>query len=418
MVGDISGESSSRSGESSSSSLMPPFSRRSALLFCIANFLFWAGLYLYVPILPVHVQSSGASLYLVGAVISSYAIPQVLLRIPIGVWSDSLGRHKPLVAVGIVFAALGALGLGLSADPWLMFLSRMTTGIGGATWVVFAIYFTSYYPPEDSGKAMGLINFVQGVALVAATAGGGAISDTLGSRTTFNIAAMLGASALFALLFSRERFPSKTKIASQRGFASVATRPLLVTVSIMGILFQFSIFAGLFGFVPVYAAQIGASHTDLGLITTINLGFSSAGSLMSVWLSDRVGYRTTIIWGALLISGSLFAIPFILPISALMALQISYGLGRGILMTTLMALSICDVSHEHRATAMGVFQAVYAIGMLAGPLVSGFLGDRMGLSSVFFLAASASLLITALAFLPVFSRHRSALPNSFISKAK
>jgi len=396
MGGDISRESLSHSGKSSSSSLMPPFSRRSAFFFCIANFLCWVGLYLYVPILPVHVQSAGESLYLVGVVVAAYAIPQVLLRIPIGVWSDSMGRHKPLVAIGM---------------PWLMFLSRMTTGIGAAAWVVFSIYFTSYYLPEDSGKAIGLINFVQGGALVAATAGGGAIADALGARPTFYIAALLGASALLALLFSKERFPSKAKAISWRSFSSIATRPILITVSIMGIMLQFSIFAGLFGFVPVYAAQIGASHTDLGLITTINLGCSSAGSLMSVWLSERLGYRATIIWGALLIGGSLFAIPFILQVPALMALQISYGLGRGILMTILMALSIRDVSHEHRATAMGIFQAIYSIGMLAGPLVSGFLGDRLGLSSVFSLAASVSILVAALALLPLFSKHRSMLPN-------
>jgi len=412
MGSDISSESPSHSGKSPSSSLLPSFFQRSALLFCIANFLFWAGLYLYVPILPVHVQSSGSSLYLVGAVVAAYAIPQVLLRIPIGIWSDSLGRHKPLVAIGIVVASLGALGLGLSADPWLMFLSRMTTGIGAAAWVVFAIYFTSYYPPEDSGKAIGLINFVQGVALVAATAGGGAIADVLGSQPTFYIAALLGASALFALLFSKEHTPSKAKSVSWKDFSSIAARPVLIAVSVMGILFQFSIYAGLFGFVPVYAMRIGASHTDLGLITTINLGCSSAGSLVSVWLSNRLGYRATIIWSALLIGGSLFATPFILQVPALMALQISYGLGRGILMTILMALSIRDVSHKHRATAMGVFQAVYAIGMLAGPLVSGFLGDRLGLSSVFSLAASVSLLVAVMAFLPVFSRHRSVLPNS------
>ena len=412
MDGDSRSEVPLYSDKSPSSSLMPPFARRSALFFCIANFLFWAGLYLYVPILPVHVQSAGTSLYVVGAVVAAYAIPQVLLRIPIGVWADSWGRHKPLVIIGMVVAALGALGLGLSINPWFMFLSRMTTGIGAAAWVVFAIYFTSYYPPEDSGKAIGLINFVQGGALVAATASGGAVADALGSRPTFYIAALLGASALFAMLFSKERLLSKSKTVSWKDFPSIATSPILITVSVMGILLQFSIFAGLFGFVPVYAAQIGASHTELGLITTINLGFSSVGSLIAVWLSDRLGYRATVIWGALLIGGSLFAIPFILQVPALMALQISYGLGRGILMTTLMALSIRGVPHEYRATAMGIFQAVYSIGMLAGPLVSGFLGDNLGLSSVFSLAASVSILVAALAFLPVFSGHRLSSPNS------
>ena len=73
-------------------------------------------------------------------------------------------------------------------------------------------------------------------------------------------------------------------------------------------------------------------------------------------------------------------------------------------MTTLMALSIRDVSREHQATAMGVFQATYAVGMLAGPLVSGLLSDKLGLSSVFNLAASISVFIIVLAFLPIFSK--------------
>jgi MFS family permease len=113
----------------------------------------------------------------------------------------------------------------------------------------------------------------------------------------------------------------------------------------------------------------------------------------------------TLFWGALLISGSLFAIQFISEVAGLMLLQVSYGLGRGIIMTTLMALSIRGVSREQQATAMGIFQATYAVGMLTGPLVSGFLSDEFGLSSVFSLAAAISVFIAVLAYLPVFSRN-------------
>jgi DHA1 family multidrug resistance protein-like MFS transporter len=76
------------------------------------------------------------------------------------------------------------------------------------------------------------------------------------------------------------------------------------------------------------------------------------------------------------------------------------------LMTLFMVLSIRGLPREQQATAMGVFQAVYAIGMLAGPLASGFLGSSLGLSTIFFLSAFFSLLIAALAFLPVFSRRK------------
>ena len=184
----------------------------------------------------------------------------------------------------------------------------------------------------------------------------------------------------------------------------VITSPLLITVSIMGIMSHFAVFAGVFGFIPVYAAEIGASSSQLGLITMINLGFSTAAALGAVWVWERLGYRYTIILGTIICGLSLLAVPFIPNVPTLMLTQISFGLGSGVLMTTLMALSIRNVPREHQATAMGIYQAVYAVGMLTGPLVSGFLGAKLGLDSVFFAAASLSLAVTVLAFLPVFPR--------------
>jgi MFS family permease len=172
----------------------------------------------------------------------------------------------------------------------------------------------------------------------------------------------------------------------------------------MAILLNFAVFTGVFGFIPLYATEIGASSSQLGLITMINLGFSALGALAAVWVWEKLGYRSTITWSALLICGSLFVIPFITAIPVLMAVQICCGLGSGVLMTLFMVLSIRGLPQEQQATAMGVFQAVYAIGMLAGPLTSGFLGSSLGLSTIFYLAAFFVLLIAMLAFLPVFSR--------------
>ena len=384
--------------------LIPSSNRYSIWFFCIVNFLWWISLYLYVPLLPVYIQSTGANLDVVGAVLSAYAIPQVLLRIPIGIWSDRLGKRKPLVGAGIVFTSVGALGLGLAKTPWLLFLARMTTGVGAATWVVFPVYFTAYYPADDSGRAIGLINFVRSVALIAATAGGGLMAEKLGLRSPYFFAALFGISALPALLTTKESPMSKMPVASWVNFRSVVTRPLLIAISAMAILLTFTTFAGVFGFVPVYAAGLGASSSELGLITMINLVFAALGALGAAWVWERVGYRSTIIWSALLIGASLFATPFISTIIVLMSVQIALGLGSGVLSTMFMTLGIRGLPREQQATAMGVFQAIYAIGMLAGPIVSGLLGSNRGLSDVFFFAGSVGLLIATLALLPIFSR--------------
>jgi MFS family permease len=406
MPDEIFKEPSSPSGQSPSIKHLTTANRKSIFFFCIVNFLWWIGLYLYVPILPVYIQEAGASLNMVGIVLSAYAIPQVLLRIPIGIWSDMLGRRKPLVIGGIVFTSLGALGLGLSTTTWLLFLSRMTTGIGAAAWVVFPLYFTAYYPADSSGNAIGLINFIQNIALIVATVGGGFIAEGLGLNRTFFVAASLGIVALAALLFTKEIPVSWEQTAPWQHSLSVVTRPLLLSVSIVAILLNFAVFTGIFGFIPIYAAEIGASHSDLGIIAMINLSFSALGSLNAAWIRERFNYRITIIGGALLLGGSILAVPFISSVLLLMIVQISCGIGSGVLMTLFMVLSIRGLPRKQQATAMGVFQAIYAIGMFAGPLTSGFLGSGLGLATVFYLSAFFSLLIAALAFLPVFSRHK------------
>ena len=72
----------------------------------------WVSLYLYVPFLPIRAQDLGASNTMVGAVIASYAIAQIALRIPIGVGSDMLGRRKPFALIAMASAVIGALWIG------------------------------------------------------------------------------------------------------------------------------------------------------------------------------------------------------------------------------------------------------------------------------------------------------------------
>ncbi len=373
-------------------------------------------MYLYVPVFPVYVEKSGASLSLVGIVLAAYAIPQVILRIPLGLWSDKLGKRKGLVAAGIIFSSLGALGLGLVDTPWLLFLFRMVTGIGAAAWVVFPLYFNAYYPVKDSGKTMGLINFVQSFAIIAATASGGFIAERAGNKWLFFIAAALGIAAIACLFFTREPPIVREPLSNGPKIFATATRPQLLIISLMGILLNFAMFAGVFGFIPIYAAGFGATKGQLGLITMVNLGFSALGSLTAARIRQKLGYRFTIFWSALLIGAAFFIIPFTHSTGALMAVQAASGLGSGVMMTIFFVLSIDNVPRDRQATTMGVFQAIYAIGMLAGPLVSGFLGNNLSLSSVFYLAAILVLFVALLAFLPVFSNNTKSEVKNYGEK--
>jgi MFS family permease len=165
----------------------------------------------------------------------------------------------------------------------------------------------------------------------------------------------------------------------------------------MAVLMQFAVFSSVFGFIPTYGASIGASSSQLGVITMLTLGASAMASLASVRLAERFGYSMALVLGAVLLSGALLAVPLTTSAAALAAVQFVSGLGRGTLSTLLMALSIRSAPAGARATAMGVYQAVYAAGMLAGPLVSGFLADSLNLTAVFRLSALLAFAVAIIA---------------------
>ena len=66
-------------------------------------------------------------------------------------------------------------------------------------------------------------------------------------------------------------------------------------------------------------------------------------------------------------------------------------MGQGIGYPVLMGLSIQYVVDAERTTAMGLHQAVYAIGMFGGPWLSGLLADAMGIQPMFGVTAFVCL---------------------------
>ena len=111
----------------------------------IGTCCFWLSLYLYVPILPIHSTELGANLKVTGFIIASYALGQLIFRIPIGILSDIFSR-KLFTIISFTLCSLGALILGLSENPNQLLLGRSITGIAAAGWVSLTVLFLAYLP--------------------------------------------------------------------------------------------------------------------------------------------------------------------------------------------------------------------------------------------------------------------------------
>ena len=100
--------------------------------------------------------------------------------------------------------------------------------------------------------------------------------------------------------------------------------------------------------------------------------------------------------------------PFLTNMTQLYCSQLLGGFGRGLAFPLLMTLGVKSVSEQVRATAMGIFQSLYAAGMFAGPVIVGLAGDWAGLDSGFWLCSLCGLSGAYLAWRFVDETGRSA----------
>lgn len=363
-----------------------------------ATFALWLSLYFYVPFLPLRAIELGASNTMVGIVIASYAIAQVALRIPIGVGSDLIGRRRPFAVAALAAAAGGALWLAVSPSPLSLFFARAVTGIAGAGWVAVSVLYASYFSTDDTSRAMSRIMAINGIGLVLATFTGGLIADAWGTTASFYAGVVLGVIGMAMMLAAPEPPLPNRQPYSRALFFQVARTPLLIVVSLIGISAQFVTFATSFGFIPVYARSIGASNSEIGYITTAMFAASTVGTVAAPALVRQVGYRGTLVLCAVLVAITSGVVPLFDGVLLVGVSQLASGLGRGAINAVLITLSVLAVAPAQRATAMGVYQAIYAVGMLSGPVVAGAIADGISVEMVFYVSAVVSLVGAGLAY--------------------
>ena len=386
-------------------------SRSRVWLFYTTTAIFWASIYVYVPILSPYAEDKGASLGLIGLVIGSYGFVQLVLRIPTGIWSDRVGSRRPFILVGFVAATIGGLGMALSPNPWFLLFFRGVSGVAATTWVAFTVLFSSYFPPERATHAMSIITFCTSVGQLFATFSGGPIAEVYGRSAPFYVGAILALVGLVLTLgVVEKRKPSRSNSISLGDIISIGRNRELLIVSLIAALGQYATFVTLYGFTPLYAKSLGASDTHLGFLSLVSTLSHTITTLLSgTWMAKRIEEHKVVAAGYAINALAIIAIPFIKSLWLLDLSQGLGGLGRGMTYPILMGLSIKTVPTEKRATAMGFFQAIYSLGMFGGPALSGFLGQGIGLTGVF-ISTGAVCSLAALLSLTLISTTDRALP--------
>jgi MFS family permease len=141
----------------------------------VTAFIDMAGVLMVVPLLPFYAKKMGAGGFVVGAMVASFAIAQIISAPMWGRFSDRYGR-RPALLVGLGASAIAYIIFAYADSLFLLFLSRIVQGAGGGTVGVIQAYVTDAVEPKDRARALGWLS--------AATNAGVAIGPVIGSAST------------------------------------------------------------------------------------------------------------------------------------------------------------------------------------------------------------------------------------------
>lgn len=370
----------------------------SARLLFYVTALFWCAQYSYTQFINPELDRMGMSAAYMGLVSGAYGFTQMVLRLPLGILADRAGKQKPFVLIGCLLAALSSAGFLMFYTPAGFMVSRGLAGVASASWVSFTVMYSAYFPHREGPRRISQLNAANmsgrliGFFLIIF------IIPLLGLRSAF--AFSLGAGALAFLLC----VPLKEARHARQGITlkillSVSKDRYLLACSLVGILTQVIAFSTYYGFTVNIAKTLGAQGAAL---SWLNIAMLVPTLLMNYLVTSRLlkkfSGRILVCSGFSLAALYCVLVPLVSSMTQLYLIQILAGCASTLTFAVLIGQCIRDIVQELRAVAMGIYQAVYGIGMTLGPVFMGLLIDSSSLKTAFFAVAAFSLVSALLAW--------------------
>lgn len=373
----------------------PTGGERAALLWLlVASTVFTVGDGSVQLLLAPHLQERGVSAGAIGPIVAAYSVAALCFRFVTGVvYRAHLIRY--LVPGGCLLQAVSFLWLANSSSPVLLGAATATTGVG------FAIASTGGLAAVmelrrrgNAGVVMGWYTGCLGAGYSLAGFVGGAAGDALGlprAITTLSILPLLAGVGLAMAVWRIEAEPPTASATRASPLALLTGAGPYVWLAFFCALHINLLSGVLLTFFPLYGLAIGISLTQVGTLTGMSSGVSSAIRFSAPAIFRRVSYRSVLPWMVLLGSIATAALTLSAAYALLAAAWIGIGLSRGILRVSSAALVMDtnDGSDRGRGAASGLYLAGLDVGKIIGPVAGGAVVSAAGYRVTFLLAGLA-----------------------------
>jgi DHA1 family tetracycline resistance protein-like MFS transporter len=376
----------------------------------VSMFLNSVGFTIIIPVVPFligrYVDASQIGL-VVGIITAAYALCQFVAAPVLGAISDHRGRRSVLL-LSLLGSVAGYIVFGIGGALWVLFLGRIIDGFTGGNISTMFAYVADITPPQERGRAYGLLGAAGGFGFMMGPAIGGLAGAISLSLPVFVAAAVTFGNVLWAYFALPESLPP-TKRA--HGFGWAQLNPFAPFAHVFNSATLRIAFAASFGF--FFAATMMQSNLSVYLKDVLAFGPVGIGAvLFTVGVMDivsqgvltgrllpRYGERNLARSGLFINAVGFLLIglvAFVPTVVLIFAAIIVFTLGDGLFQPSISGIIANAAPAAAQGRVQGANQGQQSIARILGPLLAAFL-YTIDVSGPYF--AGAAIILVALGFL-------------------
>ncbi len=332
----------------------------------------------------------GLSYAAVGALKTVYSGGMAVGQIPSGKLAVRFGGVRVL-ALGTVLVAVGYGLAGLTGSLYGVVAGLLLAGLGGSTQhPIGSSLVSAAFTGLRSRTALGTYNFTGDVGKVLLPAFFALIVASIGWQQGLIVIAAIAVLGAGVILGSLKPVPLHDKGDTAKAAANGQDRPwaywLLFAIHIADDLVR----TGFLIFLPFLLRNKGADIPTIGLGLSLMFAGGAAGKLVMGWVGEKLGVVPSVILTEV---ATTVLILLLLPLSLPLALVLLPAVGLMLNGTSSVLYGTVPefVSPEKRTQAFAIFYTGGSVAGATGPLISGFVGDAVGLPIALSIVACIAL---------------------------
>jgi len=340
-------------------------------------FIAFLGIGLVIPVTPTIMNELHLSGSIVGYLVASFAIAQLIVSPISGRWVDRFGR-KRMIIIGLIIFGISEFLFGIGETITVLFLSRMLGGVSAA-FIMPAVtaFIADITTPKERAKALGYMSAAISTGFIIGPGFGGFLAEVT-TRLPFFFAACFALVAAILSFFTL-REPARHVESLGNTIEKPTFKRIFKPMYFISFMIIFISSFGLAAFESLFSLfvdhKFGFTPKDIAIMIT---GGAIVGAVAQVALFDRltrlVGEVRLIRYSLILSTVLVFLMTFVNTYFTVLLVTVVVFLGFD-LMRPAVTTYLTKIAENEQGFVGGMNSMFTSFGNVLGPIIGGMLFD-------------------------------------------